>query len=217
MKKQTFRPKDKEELQKVIKKEVKQHGPQCDLNHIDTSLITDMSDLFYNSNFKGDISKWEISSVLDMKAMFAHSKFNGDISKWDTSKVLDMRCMFYKSVFTGDISQWNTASVSNMISMFERSKFNGDISKWDVGNVAYMSYMFSESGFNQSVDGWSPYRLVSSSLMVYKCAALKPAWCIKDKEQRDLYLRSRDEQLFLKNSIDKNTDDQFGICKNFKL
>lgn len=36
----------------------------ADLNFIDTSLIKDMSRLFKNSEFNGDISKWDVSNVV---------------------------------------------------------------------------------------------------------------------------------------------------------
>ena len=40
------RPKTKEELMSIIKERMKINGDDCDLNDIDTSLITDMSLLF---------------------------------------------------------------------------------------------------------------------------------------------------------------------------
>ena len=74
------RPADKNELKEIIKKRIKKSGPDCDLNDIDTSLITDMSELFSDSKFNGDISKWDVSNVTNMRWMFAQSVFNGDIS-----------------------------------------------------------------------------------------------------------------------------------------
>ena len=40
--------KTKEELEQIIKDRISKEGPNCDLNDIDTSLITDMSYLFAN-------------------------------------------------------------------------------------------------------------------------------------------------------------------------
>jgi surface protein len=41
-----------------------------------------------------------------MEYMFANSQFNGDISKWDVSNVTNIKNMFSKSQFKGDISKW---------------------------------------------------------------------------------------------------------------
>ena len=87
-------PKDKEELQEIIKDRISKEGPNCDLNDIDTSLITDMSWLFFESKFNGDISKWDVSNVTNMKYMFYGSKFNKDISKWKIKKNCVVSIMF---------------------------------------------------------------------------------------------------------------------------
>ena len=82
-----YHPKTKDELKNIIKQKIKSEGNECDLNDIDTSNITDMSNLFAYSHFNGDISKWDVSNVTNMKNMFACSKFNNDISNWDVSNV----------------------------------------------------------------------------------------------------------------------------------
>src|SRR5574343_579101 len=89
-----YYPKIKDELELTIKERIENEGPECDLNDIDVSNITDMSYMFFNSKFNGDISKWNVSKVTNMRYMFDSSKFNGDISKWNVSKVTDMRHMF---------------------------------------------------------------------------------------------------------------------------
>ena len=76
------KPKNKEELRDIIKSRIDKEFYWCDLNDIDTSLITDMSSLFAYSSFTGDISKWNISNVTSMDYMFIGSSFDGDISNW---------------------------------------------------------------------------------------------------------------------------------------
>ena len=115
-----YHPKTRDELEDIIKQKIESEGNECDLNDIDTSNITDMSWLFEDSNFNGDISRWNVSNVKRMDNMFVGSEFNGDISNWDVSNVTSMYGMFYKS------------------------EFNGDISNWDVSNVKFKLYMFDE-------------------------------------------------------------------------
>lgn len=118
-----YHPKTKQELKRIINDIMKKEGPECDLNFIDTSKITDMSNLFKTeSSFKSDLSKWDVSNVEYMIGMFMlASSFNSDLSKWDVSKVEDMGFMFNKAF-----------------------SFNSHLSRWDVSNVKYMDDMFND-------------------------------------------------------------------------
>ena len=89
-----LRPTSGDELKELIEQRIKEQGPKCDLNDIDVSQVTDMSGLFMNSTFNGDISGWDVSHVDDMSYMFYDSEFNGDISSWDVSSVRYMNSMF---------------------------------------------------------------------------------------------------------------------------
>ena len=99
-------PNTKNELEYIIDSRVSKHGPKCDLNDIDVSMITDMSWLFSDSDFTGDISNWDVSRVKTMHGMFYNSSFNGNINDWNVSNVLDMTKMFVLSKFNQDISDW---------------------------------------------------------------------------------------------------------------
>ena len=169
--------KDLEHLRALIYERIKDQGFKANLNDIDTSNITDMSQLFastygsdggYNrrwllgdstdaidfSRFDGDISQWDVSNVKKMRAMFKGSKFNGDISNWDVSKVQDMAQMFRLSKFNGDISKWDVSGVRNMTRMFYKSKFNGDLSKWRVPRGRYMKDVFDDSPLEGKEPDW---------------------------------------------------------------
>ena len=63
-------PKTKKELKEIIEQRIKDEGSEVDLNDIDVSEITDMSLLFKNTNFNGDISEWNVSNVINMSYMF---------------------------------------------------------------------------------------------------------------------------------------------------
>lgn len=149
-----LKPDNREELEDLISQRIEQYGPKCNLNDIDVSRITDMSFLFCDMTFDGDISKWDVSRVKNMSSMFAGSTFNGDLSKWDVSRVENMNSMFSYSRFNSDISKWDVSRVKNMISMFYDSKFTGDISEWDVSSVKRMHNMFKDSPLEGKEPSW---------------------------------------------------------------
>ena len=63
----------------IVRTAIKQDA-HADLSHIVVSEVTNMSYLFLNSPFDGDISLWDVSNVTDMTGMFMNSKFGGNIS-----------------------------------------------------------------------------------------------------------------------------------------
>ena len=104
-----YHPKTSDELKELVDKLIKERGNEADLNDIDTSEITDMTELFYQSKFKGDISNWSVSNVETMESMFYESKFtgeNGDISNWDVSNVINMDGIFYDSPLEKNPPKW---------------------------------------------------------------------------------------------------------------
>ena len=138
-------PKNKVELRKIIEF-YSENYPECTLNWLDVSQITDMSHLFDNTKYNGDISKWDTSNVTDMTYMFyeAHN-FNQPIGDWDVSNVTDMSYMFCGAIkFNQPIGGWDTSNVIKMNYMFSNAfVFNKNISTWNVSRVTDMSYMFS--------------------------------------------------------------------------
>ena len=54
-----------------------------------------------------------------MSNMFKNSQFNNDISRWNVGNVTQATWMFKKSKFTGNVSGWNTLKVKHITDMFE--------------------------------------------------------------------------------------------------
>ncbi len=124
-----FQPQTKQELRYLCKFE------SVHLGDIDTSLITDMSQIFVGSQRKD---------------------FSG-IESWDTSNVADMGSMFSEAeYFNHNINDWNVSHVKNMGYMFEEARrFNQPLDKWNVSQVENINSMFKDcNDFDQNLDSW---------------------------------------------------------------
>ena len=90
---------DNELLRKRVKKGVR-------LDRLVTTLVTDMSRLFFKSKFNQPIGNWDVSRVKTMEGMFIGSKFNQPIGNWDVSSVTHKYGMFNFSKFNQPIDKW---------------------------------------------------------------------------------------------------------------
>ena len=159
-----FKPATKTELQTAVNLWVSDKATALStygvINTWNVSLITNMSNLFYNKpDFNDDISNWDVSSVTTMYKMFAYADnfSGGDLSGWDVSSVTNMGEMFREADdFVSDLSAWEVSNVTNMHMMFrDTHHFNSDISGWDVSKVTDMHTMFGATGdFNQDISDW---------------------------------------------------------------
>lgn len=83
-----------------------------DLSNLDVSQIENLSYIFRESMFNGDLSKWNVSNCKDMRLMFSYSDFNNDSIKfWDISNVINLDLLFYENNFDKDLSYWNFDNV----------------------------------------------------------------------------------------------------------
>ncbi|MCZ9891239.1 BspA family leucine-rich repeat surface protein [Brachyspira hyodysenteriae] len=152
-----YKPTTKEELKRLV---FTNNGIK--LGDIDTSLITDMSDLFNESKRKDfdGIEEWDTSNVENMSYMFAYMHYN----------VLGQYSM---TEFNSNLNNWNVSKVKNMIYMFAGcTYFNQPLNKWDVSNVENMSGMFfGAKKFNQPLNNWNVSKVKDMSDMFHNCEA----------------------------------------------
>tara|TARA_B100000424_G_scaffold60086_2_gene43530 strand:+ start:7134 stop:10244 length:3111 start_codon:yes stop_codon:yes gene_type:complete len=145
-----------------------------DISTWDTSLITNMHNLFRSTTFNDDISSWDVSNVTNMQHMFAFTSINVDLSSWDVSSVITMENMFRANpVFNSDISSWVVSRVTNMSEMFRGARnFNQNISSWNVSSVITMENMFrANPDFNSDISSWDVSNVTNFSNMFHGATA----------------------------------------------
>ncbi|MBR6908357.1 BspA family leucine-rich repeat surface protein, partial [bacterium] len=83
-----------------ILKERLSKDKNADLNDIDVSKITNMSNIFVKLDPHNiNIENWDVSNVQNMEDMFYDcGNFNCDLSKWDVRNVINMGYMFFYCV-----------------------------------------------------------------------------------------------------------------------
>lgn len=137
-----------------------------DLSGLDTSNVTDMSDMFRGC-----------SSLASL-----------DLSSFDTSNVQGMSGMFSgcSSLASLDLSNFNTSKVNNMGAAYEPDKREGmfsgctslaslDLSNFDTSATKCMSFMFYGCSALASLDlsGFATSSPANMSHMFYNCSALE--------------------------------------------
>lgn len=135
-----------------------------------TGQVTDLTLLFFLTNFNGDISYWDTSNVTSMRSMFQMTPFNQNISSWNTSKVTDMRRMFASAgSFNQNIGSWRMSNVTDISEMFSgAAAFNQDIGSWNVSNVTKMyATFFGASAFNRNISSWNTSKVTDMSSLFY--------------------------------------------------
>ncbi len=170
--KRGYKPKDKNNLRKLLERMFEVRGDDGDFNDIDTSDITDMSSLFKSNEYR--------NSKFDQHC----KKFNGDITGWNVSKVENMFCMFYGATsFNQPIGNWKVSKVTNMCGMFrDATSFNQPIGNWKVSKVEDMSLMFyNAKSFNQNISEWNTISIKDMRYMFSFCRSIKDEYRPKMK------------------------------------
>lgn len=149
-----YKPNSLQELKELVS------DKSVHLGDIDTSLITDMTELFKDStrkNFDG-LETWDTSNVTTMERMFHRAKyFNHPIGNWDVSSVTNMESMFGTcGKFNQPLNDWDVSKVRKISCMFcEAESFNQPLDRWNTSEVREMSWTFAGcTKFNQDISSW---------------------------------------------------------------
>lgn len=119
---------------------------------------TDYSYLFVSVSYDRipDLSNWDTSNVTNMSCMFYGTDFyystSLDLSSWDTSSLTKADFMFHKSsnLRSLNLSGWDTSGLTDMNHMFQDCSSLGslDLTGWDTSNVTEMGYTFANTLFD---------------------------------------------------------------------
>lgn len=153
MNKEKIIAKDKDHLKFLILNENYLSGMECDLNHIDISNVKEISLLFQNSQFNGNISDWNVSNVESMLSMFFNSEFNEDISRWDVSNVKSMSLLFSSSKFNKNLSSWKPLNLIKNNEIFKDSKIEkeGNTPYWAEVDIAFLPQAIKAYHLNKKI------------------------------------------------------------------
>ena len=153
-----------------------------DLSKFDSSLVTDMSDMFYECNTLKSIKfgNFNTSLVATMRGLFTRCKSleSLDLSSFNTKLVVDMYAMFCscESLKILIISNFDTSSVNTMHSLFEfcKSLTSLDLSNFDTSLVTDMGYMFNFCKSLTSLDlsNFNTHLVTTMQDMFFACDSL---------------------------------------------
>ena len=175
-----YYPNSKEELIKNIQELIS--NKIYDFNCIDTSEITDMSNLFDDISVRRNfnVSKWNVSNVKYINCIFNGCKyFDCDLSKWDVSNVENMLGTFSRCEnFNGSVSGWNVSKIKDMMAVFYGcNNFTGNgLETWDVSNVEDMQFMFYDcKNLNCDLSKWNVSNVADMDSM-FNNVKSEPNW-----------------------------------------
>ena len=156
-----------------------------DLSELDTSDVTDMSNMFKETGRESetltiDVSNFDTSKVTNMSSMFygMTGLTNLDVSNFNTSKVTDIQAMFLNctNLKLLNISNWDTSKITNMRASFNgcRSLTTVDIANWNVSNVENMNYLFQMCLSLENIDlsKWDVSSVTTMRGMFNRCIKL---------------------------------------------
>lgn len=165
-----------ENIKDLVLEAINNYGTGVDLNFIDTSKVTNMSSLFDQEDFEGDVSHWDVSRVTDMSYMFFKCEhFRGNLENWDTGNVTNMSDMFYGCTeFDGTgLENWDLHNLEKAEEMFEECvSFDIDLKNWQLKKLKEGRSMFKwcKEFKGNGLDQWNPINLRNMSEMFSNCA-----------------------------------------------
>jgi surface protein len=114
---------------------------------LDTSNVTNMSNMFYECKNLSYVSPFNTSNVIDMSYMFYYCQVLRSMPQLDTSKVTNMSNMFSNCISLKSIPQLDTSMVTNVSRFFG---FSNIYALTDLGGFKDLGKKSSISGTNST-------------------------------------------------------------------
>ena len=163
------------------------HVESLDLSRLDTSNVTSMVGVFYNSKMTLlNVSTWDTSKVMNMNYMFrgASGLTNIDLDGFVTTNLKSMSAMFADctSLKMLDLSSFDTTNVTVLSGGWNNGTFwnctsleSLNISSFNTSNVTSMNSMFYNCKKLQELDlsSFNTSNVTSMSYMFENCSSLK--------------------------------------------
>ena len=144
-----------------------------ELPQIDSSSVTNMSNMFSGCINLATIPQLDTSSVTNMSNMFYGCGSLTIIPQLDTSSVTNMSDMFCNCTSLATIPQIDTSSVINMNNMFSNCIHLTTIPQLNTSNVTNMSYMFSDCARLATIPQLDGEKLTSVAYTFNNCKSLE--------------------------------------------
>ena len=164
------------------------HVESLDLSRLDTSNVTSMIGVFYNSPSLTSINmnNWDTSKVTTMNQMFrgASGLTSLDLSNFNTSKVTNMTSMFMSctSLVDLNVSSFDISNVTVIYSHYRNGMFrnctslkNLDLSSFKTNKITNMMSMFEGCSNLEYLDisNLDTSKVTTMSMMFSGCSKLK--------------------------------------------
>ena len=182
----------------------------------DTSLVTNMSLMFFGASAFNQPLDFDTASVTNMSGMFQNaSAFNSALS-FDTASVTNMASMFSGATAFNQSLSFNTASATNMSFMFrDTSSFNQPLS-FNTASVTTMGGMFfGASAFNQPLD-FDTASVTTMGSMFRDATAFNSELNFNTASVTNMFSMFRDATVFNQDISDWNVA-AVTLCTDFRL
>ena len=142
------------------------------IQQLDTSKATNMSSMFNGCSSLSEIPKLDTSNVTDMHMAFNECSSLTTIHLLNTNKVTDMSGMFRDCTNIATIHKLDTFNATNMSSMFNGCSSLSEIPQLDIPNVTNMSSTFSNCTSLTEIPQFNMPKVVNMSYTFNGCSNL---------------------------------------------